>query len=278
METVLWAIGLPLLLFFVALGVGTGFAMTDSESAGFLFAKLCFIAATIDVIGFAVYWAVGSRQGLPWNFIVPTVAALIAVPSLVGGLQWIDGVEIALSKRLVPGNGPTPPMPEGCDAPDNALIVWFGTNVRWSANTDIPLKVIEMAGQPILVADRDAKTGDILIKVLRVFDDRGNSIARIDEEEFWVENSSRRKRPNPSTLIVYDHADEEVLNINYVNRNVITVKGIFRHPKLSESLIITDDAMVQMPNDLRVTRSCHKGGSGAFIVIGGRSPRSGTRR
>jgi len=81
-NTIIWGIGFPLLLFFVALGAGTAFAMTSSESIGFLVAKACFAAATFDVVAVAVYWTLATRQSLPWNIAVPTIAALIAFPSV----------------------------------------------------------------------------------------------------------------------------------------------------------------------------------------------------
>ena len=82
-NTIIWGIGFPLLLFFVALGAGTAFAMTSSDSIGFWVAKACFAAAAFDVVAVAVYWAAATQQKGSLSIAIPTIAALIVVPGLV---------------------------------------------------------------------------------------------------------------------------------------------------------------------------------------------------
>lgn len=105
-------IGLPALLALAGAGASIGYAMTSSESSGFLVAKVCFALAAFDVVAFAIYWVVATRQNLPWNLVVPTIAAVLAVPVLVICLQWLGNLEIQLSTRLFPSNLPTPRMPD----------------------------------------------------------------------------------------------------------------------------------------------------------------------
>jgi hypothetical protein len=58
-----------------------------------------------------------------------------------------------------------------------------------------------------------------------------------------VENSTRKKRPDKSTLIVYDHSDKEVLHLVFLNRSTISITGIFRHEHVAKPVIITADFM-----------------------------------
>jgi hypothetical protein len=91
---------------------------------------------------------------------------------------------------------------------------------------------------------------------LKVFDDRNDSIAHIDEDGFWVQNSVRKKRPDQSTLVVFDHNDTEVLRIHYLNPRAVSVEGIFRHPKISPTFWkIAEDQAVQMPYSIFMTVS-----------------------
>jgi hypothetical protein len=220
--TIILGIGFPLLLFFVAVGAGTAFSMTSSDSVGFLVAKACFSTAAFDVVAMAVYWAVAIQRKASWSVAIPTVAALIAVPSLVLVLQWLGNMEVQLSTRLFPGNTTTPHI---VGIPENALKVFHGTNVSWT--TKMPLTILRMAGEKMIEIYRDAAHDELIISTLKIFDDRNNIIARSDADDgLWVENSTRKKRPDKSTLIVYDHTDKEVLRLVFLNSSAISITGI----------------------------------------------------
>jgi hypothetical protein len=239
--TAVLGIGLPTLLALVTAGASIGFAMTSSESAGFLVAKACFAVAALDVVAFSVYWVVATRQQMPWNIAIPTILAAITIPALVLALQWLGTLEIQLSTRLFPGNGPTPLTPVD-DAPANALKVFFGSNLAWA--TKMPHTILRMMGDPMIQIDRDDSKKELVVSALKIFDDRNNIIARIDKEDgFWVENSTRKKRPDPSTLVVYDHNDTEVLRIVFINPNTLSLTGIFRHPRYPTPVVITPQEM-----------------------------------
>lgn len=244
MDTIIWAFGFPLFLFFIAIGMGTGFAMNSADSIGYLVTKTCFVAAALIAVTLVVYWVVSSRQALPWNVAIPALTGLIAVPSLVVGLQWMQGVELLLSTRLLPGDGPTPSLPPSIsnDAlPATALKVFLGSNLAWT--TRMPHTVLMMGGEKMIEINQDS-SGNLVVSTLKIFDDRSNIIARIDEEDgFWVENSTRKKRPDPSTLVVFDHTDREVLRIKLINKKSLSVTGIFRHPGVKQSVVVTPETM-----------------------------------
>ncbi len=239
---VVWGISFPLLLFFVALGAGTAFAMTSSDSIGFWVAKACFAAAAFDVIAITVYWAVAMEQKAPWRIAVPTLAALVVVPALVLSLQWLGEIKIRLSTRLFAADDPTPTI-GAFVVPKKALAVFHGKNVAWSS-TDMPMSVLTMAGEKMIEITKDRDRDELVISTLKIFDDRNNIIARLDDEDgIWVENSTRKKRPDKSTLVVFDHSDAEVLRLKFLNPTSIMVTGIFRHARVKQPVVITPDYM-----------------------------------
>jgi hypothetical protein len=252
-KTVIWAICFPLLLFFIAVGVGVAFAITNSDSIGFLVAKVCFTAAAFVFIAATIYWVMSIRESVALKVAVPTIVAVIAVPALVLSLQWLNNIEVKLSARLFPGNESTPPLPNpGVEIPKDALMIFFGSNISWASK--MPHTLIVMAGEKIIEIDRDKSRNEIIISTLKVFDDRNNIIARMDADGFWVDNSTRKKRHDKSTLVVYDHSDTEVVRVVLLNRNTLSITGVFRHSRVAKPVIITSDRMnlggVQMSNNM----------------------------
>ncbi len=168
-----------------------------------------------------------------------------------------DLIEIDLTKYegvLQPADDATPTIPNGCGVPDKALIIFFGSNV--SINTVFPHIVLEMMKEPMLVLDKDANE-NLKISLLKVFDDRDEIIARIDEDGFWVQSTLRKKRPDKSTLVVYDHSDVEVLRLRYLNPRAVSIQGVFRHPQAKPVIVnISKDALTQLPMRLRMKANC----------------------
>jgi hypothetical protein len=259
--TAVWTIAFPLLLALVAIAVATGFAMTSSDSPGFWVAKACFVTAAFDVVAFAIYWVISTRQELPWNIAIPTIGAIVAVPALVLSIQWLANLEIQLSTRLFPGDLPSPTIPPA-GIPKDALKVFFGSNISWT--TRASQTVLRMAGEKMIEISRAPGRKELTITTLKIFDDRNNIIARIDEDGFWVENSTRKKRPDSSTLVVYDHTDTEVLRLTFLNPTSISLTGIFRHAGV-DPVIVTSEYM-QLPGNNRMAQMAFSGGANIISV------------
>jgi hypothetical protein len=88
--------------------------------------------------------------------------------------------------------------------------------------------------------ERDESTGALRVTTLRIFNDRNEIIARIDEDGFWVRYGIRKKRPSRSTLVVYDQTDAEVLYIEMINPETVSILGRFLHPKTGPLIIDKD--------------------------------------
>jgi len=125
---------------------------------------------------------------------------------------------------------PTPALPTQARVPQDALLIFLGSTIAWA--TRMPHTVVEMGSDKMLVIDKDNSSNKLVVTVLRIFDAGNNIIARIDDDGFWVANSTRMKRVDPSTLVVFDHGDMEVLRIAFLNPGTLSITGIFRHAGL----------------------------------------------
>jgi hypothetical protein len=167
---------------------------------------------------------------------------------------------------LTPGHMPSPPIPKDVleHHPDalKALKVVYGTNL--ALGVKLPLTLLRMAGDPMVQIDRKPGSNSLVVSVLRIFDDRNDIIARVDEGEIWVQNLTRNKRPDPHTLVVFDHTDTEVLRLVFLNPTTISVTGIFRHSGISFPVIITPDSMDV--NTMKVTRMVSWGANTVYAI------------
>lgn len=215
--------------------------MSDSESAGFLLARGCFVLAAVTFIAFCLYWLYASKVSFGTTAILSVCIGICGVPGLALSLWWVRSTEISLSSQLYPDDLPFPFLPNNQKIPDNAVIVYFGSNISWG--TKFPLTILAFNKEPMIVVDRPKNKDALVITTLKIFDDRNNIIARIDEDGPWIDPSARKKRPNKSTLLVFDHNDKEVLNIKFINERAIQIEGIFRNSEIQRPVIITNDYM-----------------------------------
>ncbi len=246
----------------VLVGIGVALAVADASDIEFWFARGCFIVAALDVMFFTVKWLWFSEELAPRDWTVGAAIAAAALVALVIGLRWIDYRAERISAQLVPGTKPMPPLPPGCNPPADGLVVWLGTNVAWG--TRFPYTVLNIGGVKMLAVDKVAGKPKLNINVLRIFDDRGTIIARIDEDGFWVSPDMRHVKPNRSTLVVYDRADQQALKIEFLNPRALYVEGIFRDRK-GVTVRITPDSMI-LPGDNIFSQSCIAGAATAIRI------------
>lgn len=225
----------------VLIGIGVALAVADSNESEFWIARACFILAAIDAVGFTVVWLWLGERVINWKTFVGAAIAAIALIVLVCGLQWIDYREEKILTKLFPGTKPTPVAPENCKIPADAIAVFFGSNVAWG-NT-YPFTILDLSDIKMLSVDKVSNRIELVIDILRIFDDHGNIIAKIDSGGFWVEPGIQRKKPDRSTLLVYDRNDDEVLRVEFLNPRALSVQGIFR-TRTGVTVRITSDALL----------------------------------
>ena len=239
------------------LAIGIGVLAIDN----YLLAKLCFaLAGAVTAFKLGLVAALTPNVDLP-----PTVGLLVLAYACIGatvywGFRRADALEVAHSTRLKPGRRPTPPLPTGLTIPDTALIVFLGSNVAWA--TKMPHTILEITGQKMLAIDRRGR--ELVVSILRLFDDRGHILARIDEQGFWVDSSVRKERPDASTLAVFDRKDAEVLRVSFLNRRALAITGVLRGANGAVAVVITPD-MLQMGG--LTMRSSSMGEANTDIVL-----------
>jgi hypothetical protein len=129
----------------------------------------------------------------------------------------------------------------GCRVPEGALRVLAGNSLVWS--TVFPMNVMSVAGRIALKIDK-GRNGALSITTLEVFDDRHVNIASVDNNKLWVEPSSRRERPDPSTLRVFDHNNDKILDLRFANATLLVITGVFRTPNGGK--IIIDPGLIRI--------------------------------
>lgn len=162
-------------------------------------------------------------------------AALSASVSILFLLLYymirLQNLEKELAKYegvLEPGNKAS--LNRNCrPATDDLMAAYLGPNTFHIKQ--FPQKIISIAGRDILILNKIEKK--IYISKLELFDNRGDSIAVIDDRgepsRFWIANNVRKERPDKSTLVVYDRTAEEVLRIEYLNETAISIMGKFKY-------------------------------------------------
>ncbi|MGO8739171.1 hypothetical protein [Rhodoblastus sp.] len=155
---------------------------------------------------------------------------------------------------LYPANIPQPLTK--CNITSGYFTVFSGGGAVQALNN------ILSVGGLTLIAVKKRDDGSLIISTLRLFDDRGDLIARIDDGKVWVSESVRRKRPDASTIIIYDHNDDEVMSFKFLNKKSIELTGKFYTP--SHQMIYLGNAYMIIGSNKFVS-SCFGGYNGIAI-------------
>lgn len=238
-------VGLAVPIVLALVGVGAGIIVSDASATEFWAVRGLFIFVALWILAFAVY-SLWPKLGEPfwWRAALGALAGALIVFLLFGAIHWVDIREARNLRKLIPANDPTPalqPLPPNVAAamPDPFIILFGRTVVRAAY---LPLVVLKIGQREMLAVDFDDDRRNLLVKTLRIFDDRNDIITRIDDDEVWIKEGNRFKRPDMSSLVIYDHDDAEVLNLKLLNRRALRVKGTFRNPG-GLAITVTDDTI-----------------------------------
>lgn len=256
-EEILLSVMVPVL---IALGT---FLVSGKLTGEYLWARVCFIAALLDLYGILVYRLWSSTSSVRLGALGSVVVAIIETWLLILLFKWVDDREASGTNRLIAGDSPTPNLPQ--NVPTNArMIVFLGSNVAWQA-TRMPMTIVQMASEKMLTIDWRKNGRELVVTILKVFDDRNNIIARIENGSFWTDPSARMKRPDRHSLIVYDHNDKEVLSICFLNPTALTIRCFLRHSGVRSPVEVTADYM--NTGFIRVSNSSMGEIGGAIINV-----------
>jgi hypothetical protein len=175
------------------------------------------------VIGMLLVYELAIRD------VTPGVLILV-LASVLGSIMGAFAVWHALQPPpptgpLRPAGEPSPKLtcPQKADPGD--LVIYFGTDARIGQGNG-PFTAFKMADCPVLSFTR-TKAGLNFSDVAYDYDGDIAFMIRngVYEPQFPLELHALR--PDPSTYILLDHYDQEVIYIRYLNPNAVRVRGRF---------------------------------------------------
>jgi hypothetical protein len=206
----------------VALLVAIGAVLITVDQ--FRFAEACFVVAGLWFIGWILFLPYyntpfdNRKTASLWAFVLMTIAVVIVL------VYFAEDYKTGRDDILTPGNEAADDR--NCKSPNGqAVALYIGPHTFYIGG--FPQRIITIANKNILTLSK--RDNDIIITTLRMYDENGNIIARIDQNGFWVAPDVRKKKPDRHSLIVYDRHDDEVLNIKYLNPHAVYINGIFRY-------------------------------------------------
>jgi hypothetical protein len=172
-----------------------------------------------------------------------------------------------LSGWLVPAAQPFPKS--GCPKPKaNELALYMGTSVYLVDN--FPATVINVAGIPRLILDKGPKG---IAVTTDIFDDsvpRPKIIASIERNQITVNPNNYFKlnwSKDGSQMRVLDQYKDEVLNVQYLNKNAIFLTAILRYPGVSGPITIGQNEISWEGIHLHGGADCYPPPGGADLDI-----------
>jgi hypothetical protein len=128
------------------------------------------------------------------------------------------------------------------------------------------IQVVSIGGNDLLIIRREAAGISIDAKCFGV---DGKIIAEIRNNRFFINsnNSFRSEQPDSHTLVVYDQQDQVAIDVRYMNKRWLRVRGVFRAP--NHDPVRIDDRGIDCGKDGLVTNIAFEIPRGASAVIVG---------
>lgn len=197
-----------------------------------------------------------------WKYIVSGLVSLLFAVSCYS-IAWIDYRKelSSLHGWLIPDNKPTP-IALTCKIPVNGIAVFFGNNAA-AYVTEFPHTVIQLENKQLLIINKHDKR---IIISGKFYSRDGKLVVEIlPDNAYWVNPNDyfRIDRPDRHKLVVFDREGNQILNIEFINPQVIKIMGEYYLPyqKISSvelpHLVINED-FVQIGNFKH--RGCYLGG------------------
>ena len=101
-------------------------------------------------------------------------------------------------------------------------------------------------------------SGEAVEITFLIFDDHGDIIAHADRNNYWIRSDTRVEKPDRGRLLVYDHKDRLILEVEFLNRNAIRVSGVLRHPDFPNQPV-----PIEVPN---MRNNCSFGSTNAIRI------------
>lgn len=214
--------------------------------------RLLTLLTHASVFSGALYYELASRDARKQWTVIGMAAIWIAT-----GFSWLLLNRIAppnphWSGALIAANDPMPRTPCGAPPPDGILIL-FGPDAV-IARGNGPFTPVRIGTCPALTLTR---TPDGLTIDAFGYDSDGNVVYRVAKNrlEMIIRGFLKTERPDKNTLRIMDDVQRETLQVRYLNRTSVAVRGTFRcgdtpPVKIADSRIVIGNSRITRP-------SCH---------------------
>ena len=198
------------------------------------------------------------------------LAASLILPIGATAILLGDAREKAIRAKdgsLIPAGNPMPLT--HCGIPEGSFAVFLGLGDRASVGlvSRFPYVISTVGHEDALVIDRDEEGR--LVLTAKVFDERGDLVAKIERNQFTATNAAADlKHPDGtmSSLAIYDHRDQKVLDLYQPNSESIVVRGVFKYGKLRPVIVSDKGIFVGGSWMTRVCNTTEQFG-GAMIMV-----------
>jgi hypothetical protein len=224
---------LSLLLKIIGIGIGllvlfAGFAYNTKPQAAYYLAAAVLLLAFIDV---ELYWVHQNhhRWELGGIFLTWAVACLAFCLTAAIYCAWAEHQLIETENHgwLIPGNT-FPDKSSICSAPEDALVVMFGSYGTWSEASIFSALTIEGCAKINI-----ERTDKGIAVSTDVFAEDGKIVAHIDHNEFQLvsgEHSWTERSDDRSSLVVADSYGKPVLSVRYLNPHLMEIDEVLYCP------------------------------------------------
>jgi hypothetical protein len=212
---------------------------------------LLVVAWVVAVIGIGAAEALSSFPSRH-RVLVWTSLSIFIGASLYATALWMREKAYE-AEHIVPDNLPSPQV--SCSKSGD-LDVFLGNTVVLSTDR-YPFTVIGMGRDdpsgiyPILQIDK--RNGGISIRILRIFNKKGEVITSIHEDVDWHNGGFYSKKLDPSTIVARDETDRDVLRLHFLNKKSLVITGIFTRPGMIPIEVMEDSVNI---DGISWTRMC----------------------
>jgi hypothetical protein len=164
---------------------------------------------------------------------------------------------------LTPGNDPMPPS--GCvNFPPNTWRIYFGGKNTAILGRGGEVKLIVIGELLVWFDSRGGPKGDQIAISAKIYGQDG-LIAEITQNQFTVNPSMVFKidHPDPHRLIVRDKWGDQVLDVTFLNREAISLKGTIRSRR-GAKIVIDDNGLIDY-NGSQMSGVCSEFPAAVFI-------------
>lgn len=145
--------------------------------------------------------------------------------------------------------------------PDNALAIYFGSNVAWTSGDKITLILINKS--PLIQFERH--NSGIRLTNITILDDRSQVAAVASDNGFDIKPIAKGKMPTKNNIYITDYKGVEIFNINLLNSLSVKISGVFA----AQNGIIAriSDVEVAMPEGIYIAKLCLGEFTGSALAI-----------